>query len=114
MAAGRHSIQGNTNLCCMSTDSPKKPVCANPAHQFRSITSHCIQHTKIATAELIMEEAVCSTCEEEQLPSTDHGVLLHPIPHDITESQKEQFLAMLSHYSCVIAQGPNDLGHNQV
>ena len=45
------------------------------------------KHTKIATAELIMEEAVYSTCEGEQLPSTDHGVLLHPIPHDITESQ---------------------------
>lgn len=67
----------------------------------------------MATAELITDEAVCSTCEREQ-PSPDHDVLLHPIPHDITESQKEQFLALMSCYSCKIAKSPNDLGHSQV
>ena len=71
------------------------------------------KNTKIATAELITDKAVCSTCEGEQ-PSADHDVQLHPIPHDITKSQKEQFLALMSHYSCVIAKSPNDLGHTQV
>ena len=41
-------------------------------------------------------------------------MLLHPLPHDITESQKEQFLALMSHYSCVIAKSSDDLGRTQV
>ena len=31
-----------------------------------------------------------------------------------SETQKEQFLALLSHYSDVIADGPDDLGHTTV
>ena len=64
-------------------------------------------NTKIATAELISDEAICSTSESEQLTTDlELDILLHPLPHDITESQKEQFLALMSHYSCVIAKIP--------
>ena len=77
------------------------------------VTIH--RNTKIATAELITEEVICSTSEREQAPTyTELEVLLHPLPHDITESQKEQFLALLSHYSCVIAKNPDDLGCTQM
>lgn len=38
-------------------------------------------------------------------------MLLHPLPHDITKSQKKQFL---THYSCVLAKSSDDLGHTQV
>ena len=70
---------------------------------------------KIVTAELINDEAICSTSESEQLTTDlELDILLHPLPHDITESQKEQFLALMSHYSCVIAKNSNDLGHTQV
>ena len=40
--------------------------------------------------------------------------MLHPLPHNITESQKEQFLALMSHYSYLIAKSFNDLGHTHV
>ena len=73
------------------------------------------ENTKITTAELISDEAICSTSKSEQSTTDlELDILLHPLPHDITESQKEQFLALMSHYSCVIAKNSNDLDHNQV
>ena len=73
------------------------------------------KNTKIATAELISNEAICSTSESEKSTTDlELDTLLHPLPHDITESQKVQFLALMSHYSCVIAKNSNDLGHTQV
>jgi len=82
------------------------------------ITLH--KTTKIAVAKLIREEAICSTSEDE--PPRDKEMieekvainLQHPLPSDITERQKEQFLAMMSQYSEVIAKGPNDLGCTKV
>ena len=73
------------------------------------------KNTKIVTVELISDEAICSTSESEQSTTDlELDILLHPLPHDITETQKEQFLALMSHYSCVIAKNSNDLGHTQV
>ena len=44
------------------------------------------RNTKITIAKLIIiDEAICTTCESEQ-PTTEVDVLLHPLPHDITES----------------------------
>lgn len=104
MVAVGHTIQGNTNLCCTSVDSPEKPECGNPTSHYNldPLPVTVYKYTKVATAKLITDEVVCSTCEREQ-PSTELDMLLHPLPHDITESQKEQFLALMSHYSCVIA-----------
>ena len=78
------------------------------------VTLH--KNTKIANAELIREEAICSACEKElprneELAMEELTINLHnPLPSDVTETQKEQFLALMSQYSDVIAQGPNDLG----
>ena len=42
------------------------------------------KHTKIATAELISDEAICSTSEGEQSTTDlELDILLHPLPHDI-------------------------------
>ena len=75
------------------------------------VTVH--KNTKIATAELITDEAICIAHESEP-PITESDVFLHPLPPHITESQKEQFLALMSHYSCVIADSPDDLGRTDV
>ena len=73
------------------------------------------KNTKIATVELISDEAICSTSESEQSTTDlELDILLRPLPHDITESQKEQFPALMSHYPCVIAKNSNGLGHTQV
>jgi len=71
------------------------------------------KNTKIATAKLITDETICTAHESEPL-ITESDVLLHPLPPHITESQKEQFLALMSHYSCVIANSSDDLGCTQV
>jgi len=81
------------------------------------VTLH--KNTKVANAELIREEAICSTCEKEE-PSekemSEEGLTinLQPLPSDITETQKEQFLALMSQYSDVIAKDPNDLGRTDI
>jgi len=70
------------------------------------------KNTKIANAELIREEAICSVCEDR--PPRDKEMtkeevtinLQHPLPSELTEKQKEQFLALMSEYDGVIAQGP--------
>jgi len=40
--------------------------------------------------------------------------LQHPLPSNLTDKQKEQFFALMSEYSDIIAQGPNDLGRTEV
>ena len=82
------------------------------------VTLH--KYTKIANAELIREEAICSACEKE-IPRNEELAmeeltinLQNPLPSNVTETQKEQFLALMSQYSDVIAQGPNDLGRTGV
>ena len=76
------------------------------------VTLH--KNKKVANAELIREEAICSTGEKEE-PSkkemSEEGLIinLQTLPSDITETQKEQFLALMSEYSDVISMSPNDL-----
>ena len=63
------------------------------------VTLH--KNTKIANVKLIREEATCSACEKE-LPRNEELAmeeltinLQNPLPGDVTETQKEQFLAIL-------------------
>ena len=65
------------------------------------------KNTKFTTAELIIDETICSTSESEQ--STAYlklDILLHPLFHDITESQKQQFLTLMFHDARVIGKIP--------
>ena len=55
MATRGYNIQKATNLCCKNLDSHKKPECTNKNSQLR------YKNTKIATAKLISDEAICCT-----------------------------------------------------
>lgn len=75
------------------------------------------KNTKIANAEIIREEAICGA--SVQKPERDRTLtesidLQHPLPSNLTNKQKEQFFALMSEYSDVIAQGPDDLGRTEV
>ena len=75
---------------------------------------------KVAIAEQINEFTICSAVEGEELTSTEgithkcELLLAQPLPEDTTEAQKEQFMALFSHYSDVIADNPEDLGRTSV
>ena len=75
------------------------------------------KNSTLAKAELIDHTAICSALgENEELPTAEtlEKEIMLSFPDDITETQKEQFLALLSHYSEIIANGPDDLGHTTV
>ena len=81
------------------------------------VTLH--KNTKVAIAEIIREEAICTASEQGSGVKTTNRETLsidlqHPLPSDLTDKQKEQFFALMSEYSDVIAQGPDDLGHTKV
>ena len=40
--------------------------------------------------------------------------LQYPLPSNLTDKQRKQFFALMSEYSDVIAQGPDDLGCTKV
>ena len=71
-------------------------------------------------AELITDESISSTEEvAENFNTPEPGLvkdvlLQHPLPDELTESQRKQFLSLLSHYSDVIARDPDDLGRTRV
>jgi len=75
------------------------------------------QNSTLAKAELIDQEAICSTLEEnEEVLTTeqlDKGLTIS-LPEDISEAQKKQFLALLSQYSEIISSTSEDLGHTTV
>ena len=74
-------------------------------------------NSKISTAELINDSAVCRTCEQGEISSRGDCLandLPLTLPNDITTAQKEQFLVLLSHYSDIITTSPDDLGHTTV
>ena len=79
------------------------------------VTLH--KNTKVAEAELNEDEAVCVVNHEDlqssSAPVTDI-LLQNPLPNDITNLQKEQFLSLIASYSDVIAQSSDDLGRTQV
>ena len=72
------------------------------------------KNSRIATAEQLNESSICQAVESEKLTPTEeiHSdyelVLEQPFPDDITEAEREQFMALLSYYSDVIAVVPND------
>ena len=71
----------------------------------------------MAKAELIDQEAICSTLEENEevltMEQLDKGLTIS-LPEDISEAQKKQFLALLSQYSEIISSTSEDLGHTTV
>ena len=74
------------------------------------------QNSTLAKAELIDQEAMCSTLEENEVLTTeqlDKGLTIS-LPEDISEAQKKQFLALLSQYSEIISSTSEDLGHTTV
>ena len=75
------------------------------------------KNTKIANAELIREETICSACEKELLQNTEltNGelaiILQSPLPSEITDIRTEgTVFSLMSQYSDIIMQGLNDLG----
>jgi len=89
-----------------------------PCRRFVPVTLY--KNTKIANAELNREEAICSACEDgppRGKEMTKEEVTInfqHPLPSELTEKQKEQFLPLVSAYGDVIAQSPNYLGCTEV
>ena len=86
-----------------------------------SLTSITLySNSKVGIAEQINVFTICSAVEGEELTSTEgiphkcELLLAQPLPEDITEAQKEQFMALFSHYSDVIAGNPEDLGLTSV
>ena len=78
------------------------------------------KNSRIATAEQLNESSICQAVESEKLTPTEeiHSdyelVLEQPFPDDITEAEREQFMALLSYYSNVKAAVPNDLGRTSL
>jgi len=49
-----------------------------------------------------------------QLEGTNEITLANPLPDDIPPDQREKFLALMAHYSDILANGPSNLGHTRV
>jgi len=78
------------------------------------------RHSRIAIAEPISDFNISSTTEtgdctpsQESLNSNEL-LMVHPLPDDITSTEREQFIALLSHYSEVVAISPKDVGRTNV
>ena len=74
------------------------------------------KNTKVANAEIIREEAICTASEQGSGVKTTNWEtpfidLQHLLPSDLTDKQKEQFFTLMSEYSDVKAQ---DLGRTKV
>ena len=69
---------------------------------------------------MIREETICCAGEQasDRVETMNKQVesinLQHPLPNNLTIKQKEQFFALMSEYSDVIAQSPDDLGRTEV
>ena len=75
------------------------------------------KNSKIATAEHINDLEVCTTRENGSTSDDtelNDLLLTHPLPDDITDAQKQQFLALCSLYSDVIASNDENLGRTSV
>ena len=75
------------------------------------------KNSTLAKAELIDQEAICSKLEENEdiltMKKPDKELPLY-LPEDISETQKNQFLAILSQYSEIISSTLEDLGHTTI
>ena len=74
---------------------------------------------KVATAELVEETHVSGISEVEsqcQQTANHQGevILQIPLPPELTDSQREKFLALLSHYEDVLAKCSEELGRTDV
>ena len=73
---------------------------------------------KIATAEPIEDHIICEVSKGKSLQGQPEGssdiILANPLPDDITSDQKEKFLALMAHYSDILADGPDKLGRTGV
>ena len=78
------------------------------------VTLH--EDSRVALAEGLNETAICNTTVSDQVKSGDvHDIeLAEPLPDDITNAEREQFLAFLSYYSDVVAANSDDLGRTNV
>ena len=77
------------------------------------------RNSKVAIAEQIIESTIYGTVEGEEWVATGvhhkpELLLAQPLPDDITETEKAQFIALLSYYSDVIAVDPEDLGRTTI
>ena len=76
------------------------------------------KNMKLATAEPINDVSICEATNgnsSQQSPSEESQITLsHPLPDDITIEQKEKFLALMSHYTDIMADSPDKLGRTGV
>ena len=76
------------------------------------------KNMKIATAEPIEDHIICEVSKGKSLQAQPEGssdiILANPLPDDITSDQKEKFLALMAHYSDILADGPDKLGRTGV
>ena len=75
--------------------------------------------TKLANAETVDERNVNVVGNVDAVTSSNTSVPVYTdsinrLPDDVSQTQQDKLLALLSLYSDVIASGPNDLGHTQV
>ena len=75
--------------------------------------------TKLANAETVDERNVNVVGNVDAVTSSNTSVpvytdSINQLPDDVSQTQQDKLLALLSLYSDVIASGPNDLGHTQV
>ena len=81
------------------------------------VTLH--QGMKVATAELVDEThingVVETDSEHQQSTNNEEGMILNvPLSAELTETQREKFFALLSHYENVLAKCPEDLGPTSI
>ena len=74
---------------------------------------------KIATAEPINDLSICAAAsgndtQPRQGEPKTQITLSHTLPNDITQAQEDKFLALLSHYSDIMADSANTLGQTGV
>ena len=73
---------------------------------------------KIANAEPIEDHTICEVSEKKsqqtQVKGPSEISLANPLPDDIPPDQREKFFALMSHYSDILANGPDKLGRTGV
>ena len=73
------------------------------------------KNMKIARTESINDLSICaaaskSDIQQKQSKQKIQITLSHTLPNDITQVQEDKFLALLSHYSDIMADSPSELG----
>ena len=81
------------------------------------VTLH--QGMKVATAELVDETHINGVLEtdsehQQSMNNQEDKILRVPLSAELTKTQREKFLALLSHYDNVLAKCPEDLGRTSI